>query len=268
MLPQEHLIARVRELCHHDERLVAALTYGSFAQGEADAHSDIEFWLFFAPGRMAEVDPRGWCDRIGPVRFSVVNEFGSHVVFFPDLIRGEFHFATADDIASVATWPARGAALDRMVIIDRTGALRDSLRSLPDQVRLPQTGEEIEGLCGQFANWLVLAHHVAQRGEVLRAVDALSHVHRCLLWLARLAEGRTRHWLTPSRRAEVDLPERALSAIRAATAAADAEAVTKALTAAWTCGRAYWLQLARRAERDVPMEFFNELDATFRFRMD
>src|SRR3712207_3496754 len=43
VLPQERLITRVQELCHEDERLVAALTYGSFIHGEADGHSDIEF---------------------------------------------------------------------------------------------------------------------------------------------------------------------------------------------------------------------------------
>lgn len=47
MLPQEPLIDRVRDLCLQDGRLVAALMYGSFAAGEADVHSDIEFWLFF-----------------------------------------------------------------------------------------------------------------------------------------------------------------------------------------------------------------------------
>ncbi|NUT02249.1 MAG: hypothetical protein HOV76_02130 [Hamadaea sp.] len=96
----------------------------------------------------------------------VVNEFGSHVVFFPNLIRGEFHFATAADIATVATWPARSAPTDQMIVLDRTGALRDALESLPDRPRLPTSAEEIDELCGRFANWLILAHHVCQRGPI------------------------------------------------------------------------------------------------------
>ena len=48
MLQQEAMIERVRELCHQDERLVSALMYGSFAIGEGDRFSDIEFYLFFA----------------------------------------------------------------------------------------------------------------------------------------------------------------------------------------------------------------------------
>src|SRR3954471_13061730 len=102
MLPQERLIARVRQLCRADERLVAALTYGSFVHGEADEHSDIEFWLFFDADAAATLDERAWLARVGPVRYTVVNEFGCRVVFFPGLVRGEFHFATAGDIASVA----------------------------------------------------------------------------------------------------------------------------------------------------------------------
>jgi lincosamide nucleotidyltransferase B/F len=261
---QEHLITRVRELCHVDERLVAALTYGSFAQGEADAHSDIEFWLFLRSEVAETVDHRAWLDRIGSVRHLVVNEFGSHVVFFPNLIRGEFHFATADDIADIATWPARSAPTDQMIVLDRTGALREALESLPDRPYLPTSAKEIDELCGRFANWLILAHHVSQRGELLRAIDALSHARRYLLWMARLGEGKTEHWLTPSRRAETDLGDDLVRAIHATAPTADADAVDTAIAAAWACGRVYWRKLADRVGREVPSELFTELDTATR----
>ena len=44
MLPQEAMIERVRELCEQDGRVVAALMYGSFALGQGDRFSDIEFF--------------------------------------------------------------------------------------------------------------------------------------------------------------------------------------------------------------------------------
>jgi lincosamide nucleotidyltransferase len=42
MLQQEAMIERTRRVCREDERLAAAMMYGSFAQGEGDGFSDIE----------------------------------------------------------------------------------------------------------------------------------------------------------------------------------------------------------------------------------
>jgi lincosamide nucleotidyltransferase len=47
MLPQEVMIERVRELSERDGRVVSTLMYGSFALGQGDRFSDIEFYLFF-----------------------------------------------------------------------------------------------------------------------------------------------------------------------------------------------------------------------------
>lgn len=247
---QNELIARVREICRTDERLGAALMYGSFAAGEGDAHSDIEFWLFFEPEHRAAVDPAAWCAAVAPVNLLLRNEFGTHVALFPGPVRGEFHFATTDDIASVGGWPARGAAVERMVVVDRAGLLTPVLRALPERPALPAGPEEIADLCGRFANWLVLALHVTARGERLRAQDALGHAARHLLWMARLAEHSTAHWLTPSRAAEAELPARTVAAVAAATPAA-----------LWHEGRIHWRTLLARLDRPEPAALFAELDA-------
>jgi lincosamide nucleotidyltransferase len=260
VLIQERLIARVRELCEADARLDAALMYGSFASDEADAHSDVEFWLFFLPRSRAQVDPRSWCAQVAPVLHLVRNEFGTDVVFFPGLVRGEFHFVTSDDIDTVRTWPARGAATDRMIVVDRRGALRPALESVPRWPAVPGTGGEAETLCGRFANWVVLAHHVAQRGEVLRAWDALGHAHRHLLWMARLAGDRTAHWLTPSRGAEAELPAPVVAQLREAIAPRRPAEIREVLRTTWGHGRRYWAELARRHDLRVPEELFAELD--------
>ncbi|MGA5303873.1 hypothetical protein ACPCHT_28390 [Nucisporomicrobium flavum] len=231
-MPERHerLIARTREVCAADDRLAAALMYGSFATGEGDEHSDIEFWLFFAedPG-----DERAWIERIAPVTHVVRNEFGSHVAFFPGLIRGEFHFARVADIAAVAEWP-----VSRIVpIVDRHGLLPEPAGEL-------DTGADV---CGRFANWLLLAYHVGERGERLRQLDALAHAQRHLLWMSRLAEGRTEHWLTPSRRAEAELGAATLAALGR---------THEDVGAAWRAGRALWLEL----DPAPPGELFAELD--------
>jgi lincosamide nucleotidyltransferase len=247
---QHRLIARVREICRADEGLGAALMYGSFAAGEGDAHSDVEFWLFFDPARRRAVDPAAWCATVAPVNLVLRNEFGTHVALFPGPVRGEFHFATTHDIASVGDWPARGAAVDRMLVVDRAGLLRPVLERLPERAALPADPEEIADLCGRFANWLVLALHVTARGERLRAQDALAHAARHLLWMARLAEDSTAHWLTPSRAAEAELPARTVAAVAEATPAA-----------LWREGRDRWRTLLARHGAPEPAALFAELDA-------
>ncbi|MDX6356879.1 MAG: hypothetical protein QOF98_3782 [Streptomyces sp.] len=249
-LIQHRLIARAREVIESDERLGAALMYGSFAAGESDAHSDIEFWLFFDPKRHPEVDPAAWCARIAPLNLLLLNEFGTHVAFFPGPVRGEFHFATTEDIPSVGSWPARGAAVADMVVLDREGLLRPVLAALPEQPPTPTDPDEIADLCGRFANWLVLALHVTARGELLRAQDALAHAARHLLWMARLAEHTTTHWLTPSRAAESELPASTLAALADGTPAA-----------LWREGRAHWRTLLARTGAPEPTVLFAELDA-------
>lgn len=247
---QHELIARVREMCRADEDIRAALMYGSFAAGEGDEHSDVEFWLFLGPDARAALDPAAWCAQVAPVNLVLRNEFGTHVALFPGPVRGEFHFATTGDIASVADWPARGAAVDAMVVVDRDGRLAPVLAALPRQPEPPADPDEIADLCGRFANWLVLALHVTARGELLRARDALGHASRHLLWMARLAEGSTAHYLTPSRAAEAELPARTVAAVAEGTPAA-----------LWRDGRERWLTLLDRTGRPHPAALFTELDA-------
>jgi len=260
---QEQLIARVRSVCEEDPGLSAALMYGSFASGEADEYSDIEFWLFFTPRSRASLDPAAWCGRIAPVTHLLLNEFGTHVAFFPGLIRGEFHFAATDDMFSVRDWPARSGTVDRMILLDRTKELAPILRALPERAAAPGPGTTVEDLCGRFANWLVLAHHTAARGEYLRAWDALGHVQRHLVWMARLAEHSTVHWLTPSRCAEAELSPTALSALRQATASADPQELDSALRAAWRTGRDLWRVLLGEVGQLPPSSLVAELDAAF-----
>ena len=137
--------------------------YGSFASGEADEFSDIEFWLFFEDDRLASVDPRWWCEEVAPVSLMVVNEFGTHVVIFENLIRGEFHFAAASDIETVRSWPGLSAPIEQMVIVDRSGALTAALRSLHGRSPVPSTSAEVEQLCGRFVIWVLFGWQVLQK---------------------------------------------------------------------------------------------------------
>lgn len=258
MLLQEKLIARVREVCLADGRLEAAAMRDSLLGEETDLGGGIEFWLFFDERRHADLDQRAWCSQLADVLHLVREESGAHVALFPGLVRGTFHFLKKDTLAEmIGSWPARGAPVDRMIVVDRNGELRRALEALPDLVPPPTDPEAIETLCGQFANWLVLAYHVARQGEQLRAWDALSHVNRYLLWMARLDAGATGHWLIPSLRAEQELPPSVIDDLRDST---NAGTVRDAIADAWRCGRHHWTALALRHGRPVPQRLFEEID--------
>jgi lincosamide nucleotidyltransferase B/F len=262
---QLELIERVRSLCAAEPGLDAALMYGSFAKDEADEHSDIEFWLFFTKAARARLDPAAWCARVAPASRVLLNEFGAHVAFFPQLIRGEFHFVTVAHIPAVSLWPERGAPVERMLILDRSGRLEPVLRALPERATA-WTAETVQTeYCDRFANWLVLAWHLVERGELLRAWDALGHVQRHLLWMARLAEDATGHWLTPSRAAESELSAASIAGLTAAAGAADEEGLRRALSVALAEGRGHWETLAARygAWVSVPQALLDEIAAAF-----
>lgn len=70
------LIEKVREVSTQDERVQAALLYGSFAYGEGDPYSDLDVYLFFDEEALSEIEPRQWLRQIAPIEFHYRNEFG------------------------------------------------------------------------------------------------------------------------------------------------------------------------------------------------
>lgn len=239
-LPAVRIGRLVRDVCRADVRVRAALTYGSVPQGLADEFSDAEFWIFLATD--ADVVPEQWVASVGKPLFLRRNEFGAHVAIYPGLVRAEFHFVSETDVGDVRGWPARGAPVADMVVVDRGTGLTAALESLPLLAPVPGdpiAAEAVADICGRLVNWWVLGVNVLTRGEHERAADALSHVRRQLLWLLRLRAGTTTHWLTPSRRAELDLPAADIAALREL----DDPELGAAYAAAWRMGSAAWAAL-------------------------
>src|ERR671916_1728482 len=108
MLQQEAMIERVRRLCGEDERLLAAMMYGSFAQRMGDEFSDIEFILFFE-NPLDVGDQERWVSRIAPVELYFVNEYGIGTAIFDNLVRGEFHFDRASEMGEIVGESMRDA---------------------------------------------------------------------------------------------------------------------------------------------------------------
>ncbi|PYE56307.1 lincosamide nucleotidyltransferase Lnu(F) [Deinococcus yavapaiensis] len=240
ILVQHEWIERVRALAQADERLVAALTYGSFTKGEGDQYSDVEFWLFVRDDAFAHLDRVGWIEAVTPT-LAVFDDLPAHLTLaiFEGYRRGEFHFARASEMSDVRSWVGNGPfpAPEAMLLVDRTGELHGHLRYLHDHP--PKHGEasEVLSLAHSFINWYVQGAQVLRRGEHARALDALGIVHIHLLQLARLVEGTTRHWPTPSKNAEVELSAEAYARFRQCTSALEPRALKRAYAQSWGWGK-------------------------------
>ena len=259
------MIARVRQICREDERLVAALMYGSFTRDEGDAYSDIEFVLFFRDDAHAEVDPRRWVNQIAPVEIYFVNEFGNGTAIFSNLVRGEFHFDKVSDMRLVEGWKdtAWFPSLETTIILDRT---RELTRLLQPYTVPPQhdTPERVQALCERFINWVLFGTNVMSRGEHARALEILGILHRYLLWFARLTEGRTQHWPTPSKSLEQDISPVAYARFKTCTASLDERELCQAYRNAWDWGNELIREQAEKHGMTLPTNLINALDARIR----
>lgn len=198
MLLQEEMIQSVRRICNEDPQLVSALMYGSFAKGEGDRFSDIEFWCFFDT-------VRGWTDERGGTK----------------------------------------------VITDRDGRLAAALDQSDRDYRSPDRPARLQALCDGIVHHLLLGAAVLERGELARALDTLSHVHRHLLWMVRVVEGRAEpHRPTPSRAFESEVSPTSRARFARCTASLDEEGLRQAYIEA----RGWGIELMDRlGERDGVM---------------
>jgi lincosamide nucleotidyltransferase len=244
MLRQEAMIERVRELCREDERLVAAMMYGSFTRGEGDEFSDIDFILFFEDNLLDEVDDKEWVSCIAPVEMYYVNGYGIGTAIFENLVRGEFHFDKASNILKISEsaddpWYEidRIPSLDAALILDRTGELRRRLRTVVGPPLERDRTEDVRFLCREFVNWFLFGSNLLARGEFARALDLLGAVNNQLLRMARISERSTAHWFHQSKLVEKELSEASYARYVACTAPAKEEDLRRAYRNAWEWGR-------------------------------
>ncbi|MFJ8696286.1 nucleotidyltransferase domain-containing protein [Streptomyces roseolilacinus] len=233
-------IARLRDLAQADPRLEGVLLYGSWTLGEADAHSDIEAYLYVRDEHVDTFDGPAFLARLAPLELAYTNMYGVLAVVFDDLMRGEFHITPAGSgIDEVPTWegmvhlPRPEAA----VLLDRTGRLTRAARRLA-AFRPPEPATTAQRLTDELANWTLMLAHVLARGEIARAHALMQTVIAPQqLQLCRLLRGSTAHWLTPSRALEQDLPASDRDRYTAATAAARGPEVRRAARAGWRWSR-------------------------------
>jgi len=261
MLQQEVMIEKVRELCQTDERVVAALMYGSFAFSQGDGFSDIEFYLFFIDEALDGLEEEGWLNQIAPLELYYVNEFGNGTAIFENLVRGEFHFEAASNVGLVDAWEtAWFPSLGSVALVAKSGELSRLVSRL---VRRPpdlDTPERAIFVCRSLMNWTLMGTNLLKRGEYARAEAFLTLIHGHLLQAVRLVEGKSANWLSPSRRLEEDVSAASYERYRVCTATLNAEQLVRAYTSTWEWGRELMDELAKRHVFVLPEALLNKLD--------
>jgi lincosamide nucleotidyltransferase B/F len=255
------LIARLRELCRGDERVVAALLYGSFATGEADAFSDVEAALYFDPAVLPGLDLAGWIGQLAPVAAFFRDDFGHYTAIFDNLLRGEFHFEPAGRMAGIAGWQGNAwfPSAEAAILIDRTGELARRLAPMIGPPPERDTPAIAERLILNFANVALFGSYTLERGELARSLELLSLSHRYLEQMARLVEGATQHWPTPSRSLEQDISPEAYMRLVACSARLEREELHAAYREAWRWGSEMADVLARRHSLRLPVTLFTRI---------
>ncbi len=262
MPPQDALIGRLAQICQEDERLLAAMHYGSLARGEADAYSDLDIMLFFADEAVADIDQRAWLSQIAPVELFYANEFGNSVAIFDNLVRGEFHFDPAGEMAKLAEYGdrIRYPTLETTVIVDKTGQLAGHLAALIGPPLSHETAGEAQYLGDSFLNWFLFGFNVLSRGEYARALEILALIHDNLLRMTRIEEGWTERWISPAKALEEDISPAAYRRFQACTAGLDRAELQSAYRACWDWGNEMMVGLGRRYELILPLGLIKRIN--------
>ena len=268
MLPQVQLIDKLHELCQQDQRIIAATLYGSFAMGEGDAYSDVECVLFIEKDALPTFDKQGWVEQLAPTLAFFADDFGHYTAIFDTLLRGEFHFDPAENIATVSTWQGNAwfPSAEQAILLDRTGALHKAIQPLIGPPPERDNAAIVERFIFNFANLVLFGINTLGRGELARSLDLLSLLHRYLLWMARLIERSTAHWPTPSRKLEVELSALSYQRFADCTARLDRADLERAYRATAKWGGYLSWQLGTRHSLHLPHELLMRItDITAHF---
>jgi lincosamide nucleotidyltransferase B/F len=240
--------------------------YGSFAIGEGDAFSDIEFYLFFVdevPDGLQEQE--AWVGRIAPLYLYYVNEFGNGTAIFENLVRGEFHFEAASNVGLVDTWESAWfPSLRSAVLVDKSGELSGRVGRLVRPPPEMDTPERALFLCRSLMNWTLMGANLLRRGEYARAEAFLTLVHGHLLQAMRLVEGNSANWLSPTRRLEEDTSASSYERYKECTAALEAEQLLRAYASTWEWAEELMDELAARHALGLPEALLGELNRLLR----
>lgn len=220
MLKQNELIAKVKQLVELDKQISACMMYGSFTKGEGDQYSDIEFYVFLKDNMVSAFDSAKWLYEVAPYSLLYQNEYGTEVVIFENLIRGEFHFLSEMDMKIIPSFKETGFFPDTksMFIYDETGQLEQYLSRLGGSGPKRMTEENVNFLLNNFSNLWLMGINVFKRGEYARSLELLSQFQKNILQLIRIVEENADNWLNMTKNLEKEISPESYEKFRKTTA--------------------------------------------------
>lgn len=204
---QLELIDKVRERARRSDSVQALMMYGSFTQNAGDRWSDVEFYVFVRDEDFDDFSSGEWIGGVSPFYTRFFNEFGTEVVIFRSLIRGEFHFLPCSEMKIIGTFSPAGYFPDvgSMALVDKTGELKVWLEKLRDCHVDRNTDETVAFTADNLLNILLLGINVLRRGEKVRALECLGAARKYYLQFLRLQENTTDHWINPAKNLEREI---------------------------------------------------------------
>lgn len=209
MILQEKLIKDIIEKSKIDDRIDSTMMYGSFTQGCGDAFSDVEFYIFMKDNEIDNFNSEEWISDIYPIYTHFFNEFGTEVVIFKNMIRGEFHFLPEKEMSIIEDFKSVGyfPDLEAMCVCDKNGNLKKHLSTLSNCEVERKTLDNVKFVIDNLINAVLLGINVLKRGEVARSLESLWFAQKYYLQLIRLLENKTNHWVNPTKQLEKEISD-------------------------------------------------------------
>lgn len=265
-IPHHKMILRLKECCQADPRILAAMLYGSFANGTGDQYSDIDCMIYFKDDALQGVNQRDWVTQIAPVLVYYINEFGNGAAIFDNFVRAEFHFDPAsrmnelEKLRGIVWFPNK----ETIILVDKTNQLSKHLDILIGSPPLHNSLQDVEYLYNSFCNWILFGANVFARGEIARAYEVLKLVQDNLLRMSRLRSGETQHWITPTRKLENELSANVYTRYQSCTSKLTQKDLLIAYLAAWDWGVEMLYELFEQFDGNLQIEVINRLDRQLR----
>ena len=202
---QLQMIDKTKSIAQNDKNISAVFMYGSFTKNEGDKYSDIEFYIFLKDKENFSAE--NWVRQIHPLALYFTNEYGNEVAIFENMIRGEFHFLTNDQMEVIKSWDGlvEFSDFDKMILVDKEGLLTNTLEEIETKIPDRTTNKNILWLSQSLLNVLLTTSNLIKRQEFAHAYQSLSNTQKYLLWLIRIETSQTKHWESPTKSLEKDI---------------------------------------------------------------